>query len=231
MSPARTSCPSLDRERHHHARHRAEQELRGVGLLLDQHQRRKLGLALGQHPDRNLDALIGDVIAVEDRADLHEGGLAVDGPLPHRIAEPPIRGEIDRLPPALEDDRERPLDLARDRDPLGGTGDLDDAHFGELHRLAVHLLGDGAAALIAHMVDGGGDGDDRVALLAGRQRRLEASGKFLGDELGGEPSLPPALVAHQHGEEGNVVAEAVDGEGVERARPYARWPRAASARA
>ena len=31
--------------------------------------------------------------------------------------------------------------------------------------------------------------------------------------------LPPALVPHQHGEERNVVAEAVDGEGIER-RPH-----------
>ena len=72
-------------------------------------------------------------------------------------------------------------------------------------------------------------GDDRVALVAGRQRRLESFGKFLGDELGREPPLAPALVAHQHGEEGDVMAEAVDGEGIERASPIGSMAERASA--
>ena len=112
---------------------------------------------------------------------------------------------------------DRPVEPARDAHLHPLLAKLDDAGLGEAHRLAVHLLGDGAAPHIAHMVDRRGDRDQRIAHLADRLGRLEAFGKFLGDELGGEPPLLPPLVPHQHGKEGNVVAEAVDGERIERA--------------
>ena len=54
---------------------------------------------------------------------------------------------------------------------------------------------------------------------------MEAAGKFFRDEAGREPSLAPAGVAHQGGEEGLVVLDAVDdravegiGHGVDRSR-------------
>jgi len=81
----------------------------------------------------------------------------------------------------------------------------------------VHLLRDGAAALIAEMIDAGRHRDQGIAHLALRPRGLEALGKFLGNELGGKAPLLPSFVPHQHGQERDVVAEALDGEGVERA--------------
>ena len=51
---------------------------------------------------------------------------------------------------------------------------------------AVQLPGDPALALAEHVVDGGRDGGDRAGHRAGRAHALEALGKFLGDEPGGE---------------------------------------------
>ena len=45
---------------------------------------------------------------------------------------------------------------------------------------------------------------------------VEAFGIFLGDEAGGEFARAEARVLHERGEEIDVVAEAVDLEGVER---------------
>ena len=54
--------------------------------------------------------------------------------------------------------------------------------------------------------------------LALRDQRMETVGKFLGDEAGRKPSLAPARMLHQRRKERNVVADAVDDEGVERRR-------------
>ena len=48
------------------------------------------------------------------------------------------------------------------------------------------------------------------------RRRLEAALVFLGDEAGREPSLAPARMLHEGGEEGDVVLDPVDDEGIER---------------
>ena len=63
-----------------------------------------------------------------------------------------------------------------------------------------------------------GDGGHDGLRLAGGDERGKALGEFLGDEAGRQIARAPALVLHQRGQEGNVVADAVDDEGVERVR-------------
>ena len=70
-----------------------------------------------------------------------------------------------------------------------------------------------------------------LALRAVGVGALKAVGKLLGDEGGREPPLAPARMRHQRGEEGNVVADAVERERVERIRPWRRSPRRGSAHA
>ena len=78
------------------------------------------------------------------------------------------------------------------------------------------LPGDPALALAQHVIDRGRDrGHDARGLLL-RRLPVKAVGKFLGDEGGRELSRLPALVLHQRGEERDVVADALDREGVER---------------
>ena len=69
---------------------------------------------------------------------------------------------------AAERHGNRPVEPARHGHLHPLLAELDDARLGEAHRLAMHLLGDGAASLIAHMIDGGGDRDQRIAHLADR---------------------------------------------------------------
>ena len=66
------------------------------------------------------------------------------------------------------------------------------------------------------MVDGDRHGRQDVEVLALRGARLEAALEFLGDEAGGEPPLAPARVLHERGQEGDVVLDPVDDEGIER---------------
>src|SRR6185312_16063418 len=80
---------------------------------------------------------------------------------------------------------------------------------------AVHLPRDPALALAQDMIDGGGDTRQQLGVFAHRRRGVEALGKFLGDEAGGKLSGTPALARHQRREKRNVVADAVDYEGVE----------------
>ena len=96
-----------------------------------------------------------------------ETGLPSIGPFQTGWPNHQDKSRFDLARLAAKRDRQGPFDVAFDRDLLGGAGKLDDANLGEAHRLAVHLLGDGAAALIAHVIDGGGDRDDGVALVAG----------------------------------------------------------------
>ena len=49
-----------------------------------------------------------------------------------------------------------------------------------------------------------------------RRARLEAALEFLGDEAGREAPFAPARMLHERGQEGDVVLDAVDDEGVER---------------
>src|SRR4029079_5394245 len=210
-----------DIERHDERGDRAEQKLGRVGLGFGRHLRHELGLTIGKDARRDFHALVGQVIAVEDGTHLHRDGLRVDHALEYRSAEPPIGREVDlslflagsrasqrhgqgAVKPAFHGDA--PALLAK----------LDDARLGEAHRLAVHLLGDGAAAVVCEVVDRGRYGNQNVAHIAFRRWRLETLGKLFGDELGREPPFPPPLVPHQHGKERNVVAEAVDGESVKR---------------
>src|SRR4051794_38097609 len=66
------------------------------------------------------------------------------------------------------------------------------------------------------MVDGGGDGGKRPADVAVRRARMHTVRKLLRDETGREPPLLPALMLHECSQEGYVVADAVDHEGIER---------------
>ncbi len=80
----------------------------------------------------------------------------------------------------------------------------------------VHLPGNAPLALAQHVVDGGGDAGQHLRALAVGRVRVEAVGKFLGDEAGRQLAGAPARMRHQRGEKRNIVADAVDHEGVER---------------
>ena len=81
-----------------------------------------------------------------------------------------------------------------------------------------HLARDAALALVEEVVDRRRDRRQAPRGLALRRRRLEPARELLGDEARGQPPLAPARVLHQGGQERNVVADALDREGVERAR-------------
>jgi len=204
------------------ARHGAEQELRHVGRGLHRHQRRQLGLALGVDVNRRLDAAIGERRAVEDRAHLHRDVLAADVAGPHRLARPPRRRHLDSGAASavriVESHVGRLTELAGDLERGALLADAHDAALGKRHAGAGHLVGDGAAAAVALMVDGGGDGGEQPQFLTLRGTRLETLGVLLLDEAGRQRALPPARVLHQRGKEGNVVLDAVDVELVERQR-------------
>ena len=51
---------------------------------------------------------------------------------------------------------------------------------------------------------------------AGRRHALKALGKFLGDESGRQLACAPARMLHDRREERNIVADALDGESIER---------------
>ena len=68
------------------------------------------------------------------------------------------------------------------------------------------------------MIDMGGDRRHPMRGLAGCDERREAFGKLLRDEAGRQAPRPPALMLHQRGQERNIMADAVDDEGVERPR-------------
>ncbi len=68
---------------------------------------------------------------------------------------------------------------------------------------------------LLQVVDGGRDGDQHGALLALRLAGLEALGIFFLDEAGRQAPLAPARMVHQCADEGHVVLDAVDIEGVE----------------
>ena len=97
------------------------------------------------------------------------------------------------------------------RPPMSAT-----RRVGETHRRAGHLIGDLAAAHVGQVVDGDRHGRQDVELLALRRARLEAALELLGDEAGGKPPFAPARMLHERGQEGNVVLDPVDDEGIQR---------------
>ena len=66
------------------------------------------------------------------------------------------------------------------------------------------------------MIDGGGDAGNSMRHGAGRRHAFKTFGKFLGDERRGEIACPPARMLHDRGKERDVVANTLDGEGIER---------------
>src|SRR5262249_60033764 len=83
-------------------------------------------------------------------------------------------------------------------------------------RRAGRGAGERRLALAKPGAGGGRWGGDDWRGPARRHERAEALRVFLGNKAGREGALPPALVLHQRGEERDVVADALDGEGVER---------------
>src|ERR1700728_2628990 len=80
----------------------------------------------------------------------------------------------------------------------------------------VQLPGNFALALAEQVIDRGGNAGDAAGSFARRRRSLEAAAKFLGDKSGGELAGAPARMLHDRREERNVMADALDGEGIER---------------
>ena len=80
------------------------------------------------------------------------------------------------------------------------------------------LPGNAALALVENVVDMRRHHGEAPLGLALGDERMETVGELLGDEAGRQPSLAPARMLHQRRQEGNVVADAVDDEGVERGR-------------
>ena len=66
------------------------------------------------------------------------------------------------------------------------------------------------------MVDRHRDGGQHLRALALGRDGVEAVGKFLGDEAGGQLAGAPARMRHQRRQERNVVADAVDDKCIER---------------
>src|SRR5471032_339887 len=68
------------------------------------------------------------------------------------------------------------------------------------------------------MIDMGSDRGQNMRGLAGRSQWREALWKFFRDKPGRQSPSPPSLMLHQCGEERDIMADAVDDEGVERLR-------------
>ena len=68
------------------------------------------------------------------------------------------------------------------------------------------------------MIDRSRNGGHGVRHRAVRGRAFEPARKFLGDESRAQLAITPARVLHNGGKERNIVADALNGEGVERVR-------------
>src|SRR5579863_3817599 len=202
-----------DRDRDDQAGHRRAHRLAAVGELLHRHQPRIARLALGIDEGLHFDTAIGKPETVRDHAHMHGDAGAIDRAGPHQHAGRPVRAK-DMAAAVFEQHRDR---LASAGDigvqDVGAEPDGAPALAGQR---AVQLLGDAALALAQHVVDRRGDGGDGARYLTRRRRALEAAGKLLSDERGREPAGAPARVLHDRREKRNVVADAFDGEGIER---------------
>ena len=85
-----------------------------------------------------------------------------------------------------------------------------------LHQPSRRLAGNAPFALAQHMIDSSGNRRDDPCGFRRRLGAMKAVREFFGDEAGGELARLPARMRHQGGEERNVVADAVDREGIER---------------
>ena len=236
VSPALTSWPSATRDRADQARHRAEQRLAGVGRDLLRHQRGELGLALGV--DQRLRArrrAWASANAVEQRPHLHRD-RARRRPCratPARPAASPIAhgerraaGDRQRRRSLSPPPRPRPSARTRLAEPTT------DAARARTRDRARRAAGPRCARLrsLEHVVDGG-----RPRRRAHARSRLPArrGWKPSGNSSAMKPveSWPARQrgCCHQRGEERDVVADALDGEGVERVAPARRSPPRASA--
>src|SRR3569623_2245743 len=103
--------------------------------------------------------------------------------------------------------------LALDLELVRGVAEPDRALAVAGHGAAAHLSGDLALALAMDVIDGGGARSQHPGAFAFRRLRMEALGKFLGDEAGREIAGLPARMRHQRRQKRNVVTDAVDNEG------------------
>ncbi len=219
----------VDRDRLDEAGHRAEQRLpvsaatfSGISAASSASRR---GVAPAPRPRRR---------AWEQRQPLRIGrtctaiGGAVDRAVPDRLARPPVRMTVSDLCPSPKR-RSTPIASRPRRRPRGArapsatTRSRSKRHGSAVAQLARRcracarfILWSIAAATAA----------SRRAVSPSGAAALKAVREFLGDEAGRKPPLAPALMRHQGGEERDVVADAVDGEGVERRAPARRSPRA-----
>src|SRR5215470_1501468 len=79
-----------------------------------------------------------------------------------------------------------------------------------------HLARDSSPALAEYMVDRSGNGRNGLGGCACRRRRGKAVGKLFGNESGRQFAGLPARMLHERRKKRNVVADAVNIEGVER---------------
>src|SRR5215469_5239121 len=161
----------------------------------------------------HLKAVISELKAVRDHPYMHRHAITVDRAGPDGHAGHPVRYKVvarasfkrhnDRL--ALVFDlsvnlfRAQPDGAA----PLAGER-------------AVQLAGDLSFALAENVIDCGSDRRDALRRDPLRHHTLKATGKLLGDECGAQLARAPARMLHDSSKERNVVADAFDGERIER---------------
>ncbi len=154
--------------------------------------------------------------AVQDRPDLRRDLHPVERAMPDRLARHPVADDADAAVGKGDDDRPA---LLRHLALEALRAELDDAQAIESDLAPpLHLRRDVALALVHAVVAGDRDRRHAPRGLPLRHRQREAFREFLGDEAGREIAGDPARMLHHRRDEGDVVADAVDGEGIERAR-------------
>ena len=81
---------------------------------------------------------------------------------------------------------------------------------------AAQLSRNAPLALAEHVVDGSGDGCKHFCRFALRRDRMKAARKLLGNEASRKLPRLPSRMRHQRRKKWNIVADAVDHEGIER---------------
>ena len=142
---------------------------------------------------------MGEQHAVEDRPHLHRDRCARRPTVPVQTGSPGRQSlATGHGARRRRSDGDAAVDRPRPRHRARSAPEQHDALALEAHELgSPHLAGDAALALVEQVVDRGGDRGQRCATSPCGARRLEAVGKFLGDEAGGEPPLAPARMLHQ----------------------------------
>ncbi|MPL82810.1 hypothetical protein SDC9_28759 [bioreactor metagenome] len=204
-----------DRDLHDQAGHRAEQVLRGVRRQLLGHQLSQFVGARGADVHLQIRAPHAHAEAHRDQADLQHQRVTADIERRERMARHPVRGDALVAAVILEGDG-RALVVGRNVQMV----------FAALQRhhpfVAHHALVIAERARDPRLPDLGDavhrrDGGRHVAQrLFVELDAVEAFRVFLGDEGGGDVALDEAVMVHHRRDEGQVVTDALDLEGVER---------------